>query len=93
MVWLVCRHGDAMIDLEELCRKAMEDDTLDDLDAAAYAMGFLEPNYPMPAIPLIVSIDLDEVTIWGDPDDSIPGLIEWRKALVTFSIYGDVFRY
>jgi len=53
-----------------------------------YAIGWTKPNYPMPAIPLIVSLDETEVTLWSDPVDVGPDLVEWRKALVTWSIFG-----
>jgi len=40
-----------MINLRELVKRACESDMPDDLDKAAYALGFHEPNHPLPALP------------------------------------------
>lgn len=60
-----------MIDLTKAVAEAVRRGTDDDLDYAAYILGFHEPNFPLPAIiydvlirPLGVAITRD----WDGPD-------------------------
>lgn len=63
--------GDAMIDPMELAYHAARTNNADDYDVAAYAIGYLEPNYPMPAIryPVVIT---DWSVVIGFYDDDGP---------------------